>query len=745
MEENLELKDILVTLRRWRRLIAGVFALGLLAAIVFIMLVTPRFTAEATLKYNPNRFEINEQKLSVGPDLLDRLISGELATIESPTVLLEVIKSEKLSDDPELNRTGLLGTLSGLFASRVGPADGAIDRREMQLLERFKKRVTVAHPDRTNLITVSYDSADAIKSARVTNAIVNVFLAQHLESRAGETPLATKWLDERTETLRKRWRDAEDEAEKFKTEHKLSYVSGEKLREQHVNRLNEQLVLAGTKTEEARAKVEQVRELLKSRDYGQLANVARSETMTRLRDRLAAASQREASLNSTLLPNHPQLLQVRAEVGSLRRDVDAEARRVLDGLEVEFRSAREREDLIRNNFDKTIGGIQDKGTDLVKLRDLERKAASDRAIYEAFLKRSNETLEQSAGDFANFDLIQSAQVPIKPSFPSKQKALLLAAVGSLALGMGLAFVLEMNRGTFRSGRDVADALELPTVAVLPRISVRDPEYAGVRGAGIERTVVNAPNSPFARGVGALELGLGLADADSQVQVLAVTSAVDFEGKSLVAASLAQEAAADGYEVLLIDGNSREPSLRKMFASSSFSHNGTREDDSSPVFQDSITGLDLFPAMNGSDDGAGFAGSQEFAELLQSAREHYDLVLIDTGAVTTNPEACVLAGQADATLLVVRWDKTRQDVAAQSLAALTDWGARVVGVALNGIDFDELARGGEDLPVGVVQRALDVDVDMESQTRTRPERWNEAESPTAGFANGRHSDRFGAGA
>ena len=132
-------------------------------------------------------------------------------------------------------------------------------------------------------------------------------------------------------------------------------------------------------------------------------------------------------------------------------------------------------------------------------------------------------------------------------------------------------------------------------------------------------------------------------------------------------------------------------------------------------------------------------------MLASAREHYDLVIIDTGAVTANPDACVLAGQADATLLVVRWDKTRQDVVSQSLSALDNWGARVVGVALNGVDFEELATAGEDVSVGVVQRALDVDLDDEGRARRQPERGDEAVSRAAGFGNGRDRDRLKAGA
>lgn len=707
--EEIELKDIVAALRRRRNLIIALFLAGVTAAALYILLASPKFAAEATLKFNPNRFEINEQKKSVGPDLLDRLISGEIATIRSPAVLLEVIESEELTTDPELNRVGLLGKVKSFVKALISERNTSADQNHAALLEGFKSRVVVAHPAGTNLITVSYFSEDAPKSARITNAVVNAFLAQHLESRSSSTPLATKWLDQRTESLRKRWRKSEDDVERFKSTHKLSYVSGAQLRDQHVDRLNEQLVIAGTKREEARAKADQVRELLKSRDYGQLANVARSDVMTRLRDRLAVASQREASLDSALLPDHPQLQQARAEIASLRRDVEGEGRRILDSLEVEFRTAREHEELIRRNFDETIKGIQEKGSDLVKLRDLERKAASDRAIYEAFLKRSNETLEQSAGDFANFDLIQSAQVPLKPNFPTKRKMILLAAAafGSLAIGIGLAFVLELLRGTFRSARDVADTLNLPTVAALPYISARDPEYARSR-SNIARIVVDAPSSPFARGIDSLEMGLGLAGTRLPFHVLAIASAVEHEGKTLVATSLAQEVAARGLEVLLIEGNWNQPALRRIFSASAFHHNGTREDESSPVCHDSVSGLDLLPELVTADGGVGFASSQEFAELLQSAREHYDLVIIDTGAVTSSPEACVLAGQADATLLVVRWDKTRQELVSQSLTALKNWNAQIVGVALNGVDFREMARAGDEASVGAVQRALEID-------------------------------------
>ncbi|HDL16454.1 MAG TPA: hypothetical protein ENH27_01275, partial [Rhizobiales bacterium] len=263
MEETLELRDILEILKRRRRLIAGVFIAGMAAALLFLLLVTPRYTSEAALKFNPSRFEISAQKSNVGSELFDRLMAGEIAAVKSPAILMKVLKAEDLLNDPELNKTTMTEMvargLNGLFGYAQADAN-----HDAKILERFRKKLQVGNPDRTNLISISYTSWDAKKSALVTNAVANAYLAQHLDNRLASTPLAAKWLNERKVALRERWRRSEGAAEKFKAKNNLSYVSGEKLREQYIDRLNEQLVLAGTKTEAARARVEQVRQLLKS-------------------------------------------------------------------------------------------------------------------------------------------------------------------------------------------------------------------------------------------------------------------------------------------------------------------------------------------------------------------------------------------------------------------------------------------------------------------------------------------------
>ncbi len=689
MEETLDLRDVLAILRRKLRFIAGTFTLGLLAGVLFLLLVTPKYTADATLIFNPGQFEISKEKSQLGPQLFDRLITGEIASIKSPAVLSKAISTENLLHDPELNKSTLRSLIDGLL-SFVRSGEGSPDTHELQVIERFKKLLEIDHPERTNLITISYTSSDPDKSARIANSVTNIFLEQQLVDRVASTPLAAKWLQDRKVILREKWRASQAQVEKYKADNNLSYLSGEKLREQQIDRLNEQMVLAGTKTEEARARIEQVRRMLKSRDYQQLANSNKSEVLTKLRDRLAAASQREASLSSTLLPSHPTLREVRAEIVSVRKQIENEGKRVLDDLEVMFQSAREREQFIRQSFDKTIKGMQDSGAAIVKLRELERTAASDREIYESFLNRSNETIEQSTGSFANFRLIKSAQVPIKPSFPGKMKVLVLAAMASLVLGIGMSLVQEALNSTFRPQDQISGILGLPLLASLPtRIN-------GDAGHGLptESFISRENGTPLANSVKRLLRAVGPAGgAALPTGMIAVTSTGEGEGKTMIAVSLAQMAALNGSRVLLIDGNFGSPSLERIFRQESW--NCIARDRQEPIgsnpllFEDRSTGLHILPVFVGQAGGNGFVDSHEFNEMLRSAREEYELVIVDTASVLTNPDSWDLADAADQVIFVVASNKTQHESATRALEMLKSCHARMAGIVLNFADSEQM--------------------------------------------------------
>lgn len=689
MDETLHLRDIVDTLRRRWRVVALFFISGLIAALVFLMVVTPKFTAEATLKFDPRQFQISTENKSVASDFFERLIAGEIGIMTSRDLMRRVVETEKLVDDPEFNRRGILDHMRLLFTGDA-LGEASWDARIDQIVDRFEKILWVSNPDRTNLITIRFTSEDPAKAARLTNAVVNAYLAQHLEQQIDATPLASQWLNDRIAVLRAKWQESESDVERFKSANDLNFVVGENLQEQHISKLNEQLVLARANAEAARAKLEQVRGLVNKRDYTKLANAVRSDVMTRLRDRFAGASQREASLAESLLPAHPTLRESRARVVRLGQLIIAEGRRTLANLQSEFEAARDREKLIRAELDKTVAGLQQAGDNIVKLRELERTAASNKAIFDAFVSRSKETSEQATGQFVNFRLVQQARPPTKPSFPSRLKVLLFAALGAFALGIGAAFVVDSLAPAAAAAPAPATAAPTaddtpPPIAILPTASIA---AARTRGIAVrrERLVVQDPGSPFAEAMTQLTAPLTAHVAQQGSMILAVTSGIAREGKTLVAASLAQQAAMTGARVALIDCNFENRDATGIFRAL---HDWTAVNDDRgdadaepPLLTDRSTGLDIVPAYADMEDALRYVGSRAFADLLSSAKASFDLVVLDTGALLSHPEARVLVGLADATLLVIDQRTTSRDRTTLGLRTLSNCRATTLGLVLN---------------------------------------------------------------
>ena len=68
-----------------------------------------------------------------------------------------------------------------------------------------------------------------------------------------------------------------------------------------------------------------------------------------------------------------------------------------------------------------------------------------------------------------FSVLDPANLPDKPSFPNRPLFALGGLAGGLALGLGIAFFLEMKDSSFKTERDVEFALHLPVLAMVPAI------------------------------------------------------------------------------------------------------------------------------------------------------------------------------------------------------------------------------------------------------------------------------------
>ena len=106
-------------------------------------------------------------------------------------------------------------------------------------------------------------------------------------------------------------------------------------------------------------------------------------------------------------------------------------------------------------------------------KELTRDYQTALDFYNELLKKRDQSAmatdleRQQEGE--QFKILDPANLPDQPSFPNRPAFALGGLAGGLALGVGLAFVLESRDTSFRTERDVEFALKLPVLAMVPSI------------------------------------------------------------------------------------------------------------------------------------------------------------------------------------------------------------------------------------------------------------------------------------
>lgn len=177
------------------------------------------------------------------------------------------------------------------------------------------------------------------------------------------------------------------------------------------------------------------------------------------------------------------------------------------------------------------------------------------------------------------------------------------------------------------------------------------------------------------------------------KIVLVTSPGASEGKTTVAANLARVVAAQGYRVLLVDGNLRKPDIaRTLGASVEGPALSGPEESVLPCPTRKADGIDIFACGPVQADSDETLSSSRMRAFLREAKQNYDVIIVDSSPVMGFADTQILARQADMALLVLEVNASNIDLAEDSKQALDTAGIRIAGCVLNKVE-----RKGRRLP------------------------------------------------
>ena len=260
----LDFGSLWVAVRNNKRLIAAAVILSLCAAIAFMLVATPKYTAVAQILIDPSDLKAVENSLTSNTQLSDVAVlqaESQVHVLTSDNVLRRVIKSERLDTDPKFVKdatTPLRSLLDDLFKSfGISQAAGQYDPTLAALYE-LRRCIRVKRAERTYVVDVSVTTDDSEKSVRIANALTQAYLAEQAAARYEAARRVSASLSARLNELKNRVRMAEERVEQFKSRNNIVGASGQLVNEQQLSELNNQLSLARARTAEAKSRFEQL-------------------------------------------------------------------------------------------------------------------------------------------------------------------------------------------------------------------------------------------------------------------------------------------------------------------------------------------------------------------------------------------------------------------------------------------------------------------------------------------------------
>ncbi len=699
--------------RRWK-MIAGIVGIGLGLTLAYLLLTTPLYTAttEILLDLRKNQIVDTEAVLTgLGSDAA--AFASELKLMRSSAVGERVINKLKLYNDSEFALTrngGLFATVGSFFSGLVGgkPDDGeavietdarrsGFTQEQLDRLTRvFLDRVKVKRLGRTYIVAVSYTSNNPKSAARVTNEIADAYLIDQLEAKYQATRRANTWLQGRLGELQRKVQESERAVELYRAENNLVGPKGQSPYDAQLKKLNEQLILGRVKMNENLDKLKQARRVIESK--GKLSSidaVAQSDVVSKLRAQLAVVAQQEAELITRFTTAHPKVINKRGERKDLNRQIEREAKRIIENLENDYKFSRRRVKSLEQSLTQLKKKTSGARSASIRLRELEREAAANRTIYEAFLGRFKETSQQETLRTANSRVIAKALPPISASHPKKKRTLLLAFIGFSVLGFGLAYLLEQMDDSFKTSTQLEEVLNVAHLSSIPKLLTADLTVDGNK-VPINRYILMKPLSSYAESIRTLKVGIELSNIDRPPQVILITSALPNEGKSAIASNLAQHAAQVGARTLLIDGDLRNPSLTANWITESgpglIDLLGNRVSKEQAIVHDS-SGVDFLQTSHVAQNSAEILGSTSFKKLLLELRQIYNVIIIDTSPVMPVIDAKVLIDSVDSVVLIVKWDETSREIVGDAIKSLGVPHEKFAGVVLNAMDMKRMSHYG----------------------------------------------------
>jgi len=673
------LSEAWVTIRARKKLILAVAALGSIYGI-YEGATQPRlYDASGTIEIRSG--SSNEYRVgATGGRENNSSLPTEVTILKSDSLLLAVARDRNLANDPAF----------------MGPSphyrnidDPAVRRA---VIGALKRDITVADIPKTDIVSISCNTAKAQLSADIVNQLVQDYITRSFQSRADATKRVEDFFSRQLDDLKK---EVETSQEQMLDLQKRLGVLGFDPKDNQITTTLDYLNRAAGTAEVARISAETHYQVLSSMDpsiLDQAGNAYAPSNISSLRGQLNLDYTTLAQLSVSLGPNNPRVQAIQNQITELKRQIAEEENRILSETKQAYLAAQAQEAQTNSALNSEKDTAYKLRDDLLEYTLRARDFESKNTLYEGLEQRLRTAGVEAGLESTEIEPIDTAYPPLAPTLKPRTNIFVIDTFVMLILGVILAFVLESLDTGLRSVAEIESVSGLPSLALIPRARRSVSDETSLSTAMRNLGTLSSPKSQFSEAFRALRTSLLLSVAGGEPKVILLTSATPSEGKTTVSINLACVLAQRNVRVLIIDADLRRPTVHHRFGL-----NGkiglTSVLTGSVDLEEAIQNVPEIPQLDVLVSGpvppfpTEMLGSETMHQLLERCKGMYTHIVMDSPPLLSVTDSVVLARDADAVVMIVRHGKSSKHAMRRARDLLVRSGAPVTGIVLNAVDLN----------------------------------------------------------
>ncbi|OEI83381.1 lipopolysaccharide biosynthesis protein [Brucella sp. BO3] len=660
--------DLLETIKRRKLMLTLPIIAGVGVGFAGYLTAPVSYVSESVLVLDMRRLQALPNESAITPLPQDSpVLRSELDIINSRMMaqkVIELLQAENIAVPTNVRSRTVLSS----EPDRITPSKNARDLdpavRERQQIDLLLSRLRVSNDGRSFTIFISYRAPDPVYAARVANAFATAYLNHQVDVQQSAARRVSEWLGEKLVTLRNDLETAERVAEDFRQKSRLAGEQGQiSFQAQRVMALNTEIVAATGAVSTAQARLQTAQALKNNNEAPAMTEILASPAIQNLRNEEARVERHLDELKANGALKSAEIPVLMAERESLKQQITAQVDEIIKSLGNEIRIAVQRRTSLEKELKEAETDLAKANQAQVRAAQLDREANASRVVYETYLTRYKQLIEQDGIAIPEAQLISQAEPAMAKASPR--------LINWLLVGLGLGGLFAVAGTMLREALDKirpaqTTALALPGIPaatllpVSPQLTVPMLVNRGVD-----------PASPFGRAIKSVHDRLRTLIRGRDSLALSVVSLSEGDGKGLLVTALAQQIAATGVPVAVIDTTCGKSGLGEAFGLPVGNMQSLigRKLNGAALIHDHGSGIDFITPNRQAQEG------EWLGELIAQLRPDHRIILVNLPSYAEDKRSALMTRATDTALLVVNADRRDAKATTAMVQVLASFGRK----------------------------------------------------------------------